>query len=71
MINFVTFATEGSKLFTNSVGIYGIICDMGVSKNSFFLPQIMNFNRVFHYKPIHFGGPPLFLETPILMGYEL
>ncbi len=25
---------------------------------------IIYFNRVFHYKPIHFGGPPLFLETP-------
>ena len=28
-----------------------------------FSPQIIHFQRVFHYKPIHFGVP-LFLETP-------
>ena len=38
---------------------------MGVSKNRG-TPRIINFNRVFHYKPSIFGGlPPLFLETPI------
>ena len=31
----------------------------------FWYPQIIHFNRVFHYKPIHFGGPPVFLETSI------
>ena len=34
-------------------------------KNSGFSPQIIHFNFVFHYKPIHFGVP-LFLETPTL-----
>ena len=34
---------------------------MGVSKNSGCLPQIINFNRVFHYKPSILGGfPPIF-----------
>ena len=50
---------------------------MGVSKNRWFSPQIINFNWVFHYKPsiligfsiiltIHFGGkPPIFGNTHI------
>ena len=38
---------------------------MGVSKNRGTYPQIMNFNRVFHYKPSILGVLPLFLETPI------
>ena len=37
--------------------------EMGVSKNSGFSPQIIRFNRVFHYKPSILGYP-LFLETP-------
>ena len=28
-------------------------------------PQIIHFNRVFHYKPSILGVFPLFLETPI------
>ena len=32
-------------------------------------PQIIHFNRVFHYKPSILGVFPLFLETPIL-GFE-
>ena len=36
---------------------------MGVSENSGFYPQIIHFNRVFHYKPSIFGVP-LFLEIP-------
>ena len=39
---------------------------MGVSENGGFSPQIIHFNRVFHYKP-SILGIPLFLETPILM----
>ena len=31
--------------------------DMGVSKNRVFLPQIINFNRVFHFKPSILGYP--------------
>ena len=41
-----------------------IKCIWSVSKNRN-NPQIINSNRVFPHKPIHFGGPPLFLETPI------
>ena len=37
---------------------------LDVSENNGFSPRIIHFNRVFHYKPIHFGVP-LFLETPI------
>ena len=37
---------------------------MGVSKNRGIYPQIIHFNRGFHYKPSILGGlPPLFLET--------
>ena len=36
---------------------------MDVSENSGFSPQIIHFNRVFHYKPIHFGVP-LFWKHP-------
>ena len=36
---------------------------LGVSKNRA-TPKSSHFNRVFHYKPSHFGVP-LFLETPI------
>ena len=38
--------------------------DVGVSKNRGVSPQIIHFNRVFHYKPCFFGVP-LFLETPM------
>ena len=31
--------------------------DMGVSENSGFSPQIIHFNRVFHYKPSILGYP--------------
>ena len=31
--------------------------DMDVSENSGFYPQIIHFNRVFHYKPSIFGTP--------------
>ena len=37
---------------------------MGVSENSGFSPQIIHFNRVFHYKPSILGAHPYFLETP-------
>ena len=39
---------------------------MDVSENSGFSPQIIHFNRVFHYKPSILGYP-LFLETPIYL----
>ena len=40
--------------------------NMGVSKNSGFSPQIIHFNKVFHYKPSILGETPLFLgSTPI------
>jgi len=32
---------------------------LGVSKNRVFFPQIINFNRVFHYKPFFFWYPYL------------
>ena len=39
---------------------------MGVNqKIVFFTPQIIHFDRVFHYKPSSLGVFPLFLETPI------
>ena len=38
---------------------------MGVSKNSGFSPQIIHFNRGFHYKPSILGGNnPIFGNTP-------
>ena len=35
-------------------------------------PQIIHFNRIFHYKPSILGVSPLFLETPIyrVSGFE-
>ena len=48
---------------------------MDASENSGFSPQIIHFNRVFHYKP-SIWGVPLLLETPkskrhdITMSYE-
>ena len=36
-----------------------------VSENSGFFPQIIHFNRVFHYNTPSILGVPLFLETPI------
>ena len=39
---------------------------MGVSENSGFSPQIIHFNRVFHYKPSILGVFPPFLETSLL-----
>ena len=40
--------------------------NMGVSEN-YAYPQIIHFNRVFHYKPSILGEAPLFLETPICL----
>ena len=37
---------------------------MDVSENSGFSPQIIHFNRVFHYKPYILGYPYIWLETP-------
>ena len=37
---------------------------IGVSLKQWY-PQIIHFNRVFHYKPSILGENPLFLETPI------
>ena len=34
--------------------------DVGVSKNSGKTPQIIHFNRVFHYKPSILGPTPIF-----------
>ena len=44
---------------------------MGVNpKIGFFSPQIMNFNRLFHYKPSILGGfPPIFGNTQMEMLY--
>ena len=42
---------------------------MGVSKNRGKTPQIIHFNRVFHYKSSILGFFPLFLETPIKKTY--
>ena len=42
--------------------------DMGVSKKG--VPQIIHFNRVFHYKPSILVVFPLFLETPISGSLE-
>ena len=38
---------------------------MDVSENSGFSPQIIHFNRVFHYKPSNNGGTPIFGNTQI------
>ena len=38
--------------------------NMGVSKNRGFTPQIINFNRVFHYKPSILGAHPYFWKHP-------
>ena len=37
---------------------------MGVSKNSGFSPQIIHFNRVFHYKPSILGYPYFWRNYP-------
>ena len=29
-------------------------------------PQIIHFNKVFHYKPFHFGVPPIFGNTHVV-----
>ena len=39
---------------------------MGVSKNRGVSPEIIHFNKVFHYKPSILGGFPLFWETSII-----
>ena len=44
---------------------------MDVSENSGFSPQIIHFNRVFHYKPSILGETPLFLETPKCPKFKL
>ena len=41
-----------------------IDCDMDVSENSGFSPQIIHFNRVFHYKPSILGAHPYFWKPP-------
>ena len=41
--------------------------DMGVSENSGFSPQIIHFNRVFHYKPSILGVPPIFGNTHMFL----
>ena len=41
---------------------------LNVSENRGFSPQIIHFNRVFHYKPSILGVFPLFLETPFSWG---
>ena len=38
--------------------------NLGVSKNSGFSPQIIHFNKVFHYKPSNFGVFPYFWKHP-------
>ena len=40
-----------------------------IPKIVFFLPQIINFNQVFHYKPSILGVFPLFLETSTCKGW--
>ena len=42
---------------TNSCGEWWSILYMGVSENSGFSPQIIHFDRVFHYKPSILGYP--------------
>ena len=44
---------------------------MDVSENSGFYPQIIHFNRVFHYFHHPFWGVSLFLETPISDGWDV
>ena len=56
------FFPESQQTFFWGPGQFGRYMD--VSLNGGCSPQIIHFNRVFHYKAIHFGVP-LFLETPI------
>ena len=44
---------------------------MDVSENSGFSPQIIHFNRVFHYKPSILGVFPPFFGNPHISGGEL
>ena len=54
-----------SKAIPDSDRCSNVLQYMDVSKNSG-TPKSSIFNRVFHcLETIHFGGPPLFLETPI------
>ena len=54
-------------IFTNFRGenMKGLkIHHLGVSENGGFSPQIIHFNRDFHYESSILGETPLFLETP-------
>ena len=44
---------------------WGLLIIMDVSENSFFSPQIIHFNRVFHYFHHPFWGTPIFGNTHI------
>ena len=56
------WGSGGSELIHKPRIDAGLLQNMGVSKNSGVSPQIMNLNRVFHYKPSILGYPK-FLET--------
>ena len=45
---------------------------LGISKNRGIYPQIIHFNRVFHYKPSILGEtPPIFGSTPHFWGITI
>ena len=46
----------------NSYETLNLNIHVGVSLNGGFSPQIIHFNRVFHYKPSILGETPLFLD---------
>ena len=51
--------------FSQSDVFFQTVLEMDVSKNRGY-PQIIHFNRIFHYKPSILGENPYFLETPKL-----
>ena len=55
----------GRHICRRNVRGSGLWMYMGVSKNRGKTPQIIHFNRVFHYKPSILEVFPLFLESPI------
>ena len=61
--SFLLLGDVSCSIFLYFLTMENHVTHMGVSENRG-TPKSSQFNRVFHYKPIHFGVP-LFLKTPI------
>ena len=59
-----------AKVVDTAIGMRWL--HMGVSKNSGFSPQIIHFNRVFHYFHHPFWGfSPYFWKTPVFLAWNV